>query len=409
MMAEQLSMETTQAQSERKDEDIHILDLLIIIARHKKSIIGTTLIAAVLVAGISLAMPNIYTASTKILPPQQSQSSASVVLGQLGALGSLAGNSLGIKNPSDIYVGMLGSRTVGDRLIKRFELERVYETKLHSDTLKVLAGASTFAAGKDGLISIDVDDKDPKRAAALANGYVEELQRLMSELALSDAAQRRVFFEQQLKQAKLNLAESEVELKKVQEKTGLIRPEGQAEVLITAAANLRAQIAAKEVQLGAMRTFATGNNPDYIRLQEELNGLRAQLNKAETGVNSGKGDIGVATSRMPEVGLEYVRKLRDVKYNEAIFEVLAKQFEIAKLDEAKDKGVLQILDKAVEPDRKSKPKRTIMVLLGALVGGFIGLFRAFYKEWKDSVISRAESQEYRRLMSLRKNLRWKKS
>ncbi|WP_075792949.1 GumC family protein [Massilia putida] len=400
-------MKARQDQSQHEEEDIHILDLLVVIAKYKKSIIGTTLVAAALVAGISMAMPNIYTASAKILPPQQSQSAATMILGQLGSLGGLAGNSLGIKNPADIYVGMLGSRTVGDRLIKRFELDRVYETTFHSDTLKVLAGVSTFAAGKDGLISIDVDDTDPKRAAGLANGYVEELQRLMSELALSDAAQRRVFFEQQLKQAKLNLAESEVALKKVQEKTGLIRPEGQAEVLIVAAANLRAQIAAKEVQLGAMRTFATGNNPEYIRLQEELNGLRAQLSKAETGVNAGKGDIGVATSRMPEVGLEYVRKLRDVKYNEAIFEVLAKQFEIAKLDEAKDRGVLQILDKAVEPDRKSKPKRTIMVFLGALIAGFIAVCRAFYKEWKDGVASRVGSQEHQRLMDLRKNLRWK--
>lgn len=406
-MAEQVDMETRQAQSQYKEEDIHILDLLAVVARHKKSIIGITLVGAVLVAGISLAMPSIYTASTKILPPQQSQSAATVILGQLGSLGGLAGNSLGVKSPTDIYVGMLGSRTVGDRLIKRFKLDQVYETKLHSDTLKVLAGASTFATEKDGLISIEVDDKDPVRAAALANGYVEELQRLMSELALSDAAQRRVFFEQQLNQAKLNLGESEVALKKVQEKTGLIKPEGQAEVLITSVANLRAQIAAKEVQLGAMRTFATGNNPDYIHLQEELNGLRAQLNKAETGANAGNGDIGVATSRMPEVGLEYVRRLRDVKYNETFFEVLAKQFEIAKLDEAKEKGVLQVVDKAIEPDRKSKPKRATMVFLGALISGFIAVCRAFYKEWKDGVVSRVGSAEYRRLMNLRKDLRWK--
>jgi uncharacterized protein involved in exopolysaccharide biosynthesis len=302
---------------------------------------------------------------------------------------------------------MLGSRTIGDRLIKKFKLDQVYETKLHSQTLKVLASASTFVTEKDGLISIEVDDRDPVRAAALANGYVEELQRFMAELALSDAAQRRVFFEQQLKQAKLNLAESEVELKKVQEKTGLIKPEGQAEVLITAVANLRAQISAKEVQLGAMRTFATGNNPDYIHLQEELRGLRAQLSKAENGVNAGNGDIGVATSRMPEVGLEYVRRLRDVKYNEAMFEILAKQFEIAKLDEAKESGLLQVVDKAVEPDHKSKPKRAMMVVLGAVIGGFIAVFRAFYKEWKDGVLSRVGSREYQRLMNLRKSLRWK--
>lgn len=392
----------------RPDEGVDILDLMIVLAKHKKSIIGTTFVVAVLTAGLSLAMSNVYTASTKIMPPQQSQSSAMAILGQLGGLGGLAGNSLGIKNPSDIYLGMLSSRTIGDRLVKRFDLDKVYETKLHSDTLKVLAGSSAFAAGKDGLLSIEVDDKDPIRAAAIANAYVEELQQLLSTLAVSDAAQRRIFFERQLLQAKRNLAESEVELKKVQEKTGLIKPEGQAEVLIAAAANLRAQIASKEVELGAMRTFATGSNPEYIRLQEELRGLRAQLSKAETGVNAGKGDIAVSTSKMPEVGLEYVRKLRDVKYNEAIFEVMAKQFEIAKLDEAKDAGLVQVLDMAVEPDHKSKPKRSLMVLLAALMGGFLAVCRAFYKEWKNDVLSHAGSAQQARLMSFRTHLRWNK-
>lgn len=405
-MSEQLEVKAGQA--EHDDEGIDILELLIVLAKHKKAIVGTTLVCAALAASISMALPNIYTASTKVLPPQQSQSSATAILGQLGALGGLAGNSLGIKNPSDVYVGMLSSRTIGDRLIKRFELDKVYETRLHSDTLKVLAGVSTFAAGKEGLINIEVDDKDPKRAAAIANAYVDELRKLMSTLAVTDAAQRRAFFERQLLDAKRKLADSEVELKKTQEKTGLIRPEGQSEVLIAAAANLRAEIAGKEVQLGAMRTFATVNNPEYVRLQQEISGLRAQLNKSETGMNLGRGDISVSTSRMPEVGLEYVRKLRDVKYNEAIFEVMSKQFEIAKLDEAKDSGTLQVLDDAVEPDRKSKPKRTLMVLMGAVLGGFLALCRAFYKEWKYSITNRVGSPEYQRLARLRNQLRWRK-
>lgn len=395
-----------QAMQQHDEGSVDIVELLTVLAKHKKMIVGTALLFAALTAGISLAMPNIYTASTKILPPQQSQSSATAILGQLGALGGLAGNSIGLKNPADIYVGFLGSRTVGDRIIKRFDLDKVYETKLHSDTLKVLAGVSTFATGKEGLIGIDVDDKDPKRAAAMANAYVEELRQLMATLAVSDAAQRRAFFEAQLLDAKRKLADSEVELKKVQEKTGLIRLEGQSEVLIAAAANLRAEIAAKEVQLGAMRTFATTNNPEYVRLQQEIGGLRGQLTKSETGMNSGKGDISVSTSRMPEVGLEYVRKVRDVKYNEAIFEVMSKQFEIAKLDEAKDSGTLQVLDAAVEPDRKSKPKRSLMVLMGTLVGGFLAVCTAFFKEWKRAVTDRVGSPEQLRLARLRTAMRW---
>jgi uncharacterized protein involved in exopolysaccharide biosynthesis len=390
------------------DQDLNLLDLLIVLAKHKKRIIGTSFLVAVLAAGVSLVMPNIYVADTRILPPQQAQSSAMAMLGQLGSLSSLAGSSLGIKNPADIYVGMLGSRTIGDRLISRFNLEKVYETKFHSDTLKVLSGVTSIASGKDGLISIQVEDENPKLAAALANAYVEELQKLMLSLAVTDAAQRRVFFEKQLQQAKQNLADAEVALKRVQEKTGLIRLEGQAEAIISTAANIKAQIASKEVELGAMRTFATVNNPDYIRIQQELSGLRAQLAKVETGPNRGNGDIAVSTKQVPEVGLEYVRRVRDVKYSEAIFEVLAKQFEIAKIDEAKDSATIQVLDKAVEPDRKSKPKRAVMVLLTAVISGFLAICWAFTKEWADSVKTRAGSEEYVRMAKLRAALRWKK-
>jgi tyrosine-protein kinase Etk/Wzc len=389
-------------------EDLNLLDLLIVLAKHKKRIIGTSFIVAVLTAGASLVMPNTYVADTKILPPQQSQSSATAMLGQLGSLSGLAGNTLGIKNPSDMYLGMLASRTIGDRLISRFNLQKIYETKFHSDTLKVLDGVTTIASGKDGLINIQVEDENPKLAAALANAYVEELQKLMLTLAVTDAAQRRVFFEKQLQQTKQNLADAEVALKKVQEKTGLIRLEGQAETIINTAANIKAQIASKEVELGAMRTFATVNNPEYIRIQQELSGLRVQLAKVETGTNKGNGDIAVSTKQVPEVGLEYVRRVRDVKYNEAIFEVLAKQFEIAKIDEAKDSATIQVLDKAVEPDRKSKPKRAVLVLLSAVISGFLAMCWAFAKEWADSVKRRAGSEEYVRIARLRSALRWKK-
>lgn len=404
-MSEQLG---TYTQRQQDEEEINLLDLLIVLAKNKKQIVGTALVVAMLTAGISLILPNIYVANTKILPPQQAQSSATAMLGQLGALGGLAGSSLGIKNPSDTYLGMLGSRTIGDRLISRFNLDKVYKTKLHSDTLKALSGATNFASGKDGLIGIEVEDKDPKLAAALANAYVEELQKLMLTMAVTDAAQRRAFFERQLLQAKQNLADSEVELKKVQEKTGLIRLDGQAEMIIGAAANLKAQIAAKEVELSAMRSFATANNPDFIRIEQELNGLRAQLAKAETGIPGGRGDISVSTSRVPEAGLEYVRKMRDVKYNETIFELLAKQFEIAKLDEAKDGALIQVLDKAVEPDRKSKPKRAVMVLLATVTASFLAVCWAFIKEWMVSLKKEVGSEEHARLIALRNHLGWTK-
>ncbi len=378
-----------------QEDEISLLDLAITLAKHKKLILGAPLIVAVLVTLISFFIPNSYTASTQIMPPQQ-QSSASALLGQLGALSGLAGASAGIKNSNDTYITMLKSRTVSDNMISRFKLQAVYKTKLPSDTRKALASASVITSGKDGLITVQVDDKDPKRAAVIANGYVEELQKLTKVLAVTEASQRRLFFEKQLIQAKQALGDAEISLKQVQEKTGLLQLDAQAQALIKSGAELKGQIAMKEVELGAMRTFATGNNPDYIRTQQVVGGMRAQLAKIETG--------SVSTSKAPEAGLEYLRKVRDLKYAETVYELLAKQFEIAKIDEAKEGSMIQVLDKAVVPDRKSKPKRSLMVLLSAITTGFLSILWAFITEALQN--AKKDTETKTQLETLKNTLRW---
>lgn len=356
------------------DEEVNSLDLLTIIARKKFYIVGIPLLAGIIAGGLSLLMPNIYTGTASVLPPQQSQSGSSAILGQLGALGGMSGSALGLKNPSDLYIGMLNSRTVADSIIERFKLQSVYDTKTLTDTRLTLSSSSTIGSGKEGIIVIDVKDKDPKRAAALANGYVEELQRLTQTLAITEASRRRLFFEKQLLQSKQLLADAEVSLKVMQEKSGLIQLNGQAEALIKSSADLRAQIASKEVALSAMQTFATGSNPEYMRARQELVGLREQLKKMESGLNQGSGDLLVGSGRIPEAGLEYVRRVRDVKYAETIFELMSKQFEIAKLDEAKDSSIIQVLDVAIVPDKKSKPNRGVIVVSTILFVGILTMF-----------------------------------
>ncbi len=378
------------------DDEISLIDLAITLAKHKKLILGAPLITGVIVALMSLMIHNSYTAKTQILPPQQ-QSGTSALLGQLGALSSLAGVSSGIKNSNDTYVAMLNSRTVSDNLIRRFKLQAVYRTKFRSDTRNRLAKASVIIAGKDGVIVIKVDDRDPERAAALANGYVEELQQLTQVLAVTEASQRRLFFEKQLQQAKQALGDAEIALKTLQEKTGLIQLDAQAQALVKAGSELKAQIAIKEVELGAMRTFATGNNPDYIRTQQLLGGLRSQLAKVEAG--------SVTTSKVPEAGLAYVRKVRELKYAETVYELLAKQFEIAKIDEAKEGSMIQVLDKAIVPEKKSKPKRSLMVILAALAVGFGAVLLAFIVEGFKRAKEDAANAE--RLVKLRQLLQWK--
>jgi tyrosine-protein kinase Etk/Wzc len=363
-------------------DEINLLDLLIVLVRHKKLVIGMPIVTGVLALVVSLLMTPIFTSTAKIMPPQQQQSSGiAAMLGQLGGLAGAAGSMAGIKNPNDLYVGLLESRTVADNLIKRFRLKERYETTTMDDTRSILNGISEIANSKtDGLISITVNEKDPKFAAELANAYVDELTKLTQTMALTESSLRRLFFEKQLKEVKDQLANAEIAMRNTQEKTGMIQPEAQVQAIIGNVAQLKGAIAAKEVELNAMRTFATGQNPDLRRTQEELRGLQAQLSKLEKNKPSKEGDFMVPVGKIPEVGVEYVRSLRNVKYYETIFELLAKQFELAKIDEAKESSLIQLLDKAVPAERKSKPKRAFIVLIGLLVGGIGGIILAFVND-----------------------------
>jgi uncharacterized protein involved in exopolysaccharide biosynthesis len=363
------------ARSEPRER--HVLDLLIVLTRRKWTILRTTLAAAVLAATLSVVLPNRYTATANILPPQQSQSLAASMIGQLGALGPMAAmaqKDLGLKNPNDLYVGMMRSRTVADALVRRFDLRRVYGDRRMSDARRDLENSSHIVAGREGFVSISVEDNDPSRASQIANAYVEELRKLTQDLAVTEAGQRRLFFEQQLELARNNLAEAEQALKETERKTGLIQLDGQAKAIIESVVKLRAAMAAKEVELHAMRLFSTEQNPDLQLREQQLSGLRAQLElleKGNGGTGSNSGDIQVPTGNVPEAGLQYVRKLRDVKYAETMFELLAKQYEAARLDEGKTAAVVQVLDPAIEPDRRSSPKRTL-IILGTMACGFLG-------------------------------------
>ncbi len=355
----------------------HLLDLLIILTRRKRIILSTTLAAAVLAVIVSALMPNRYTSTANILPPQQSQSLAASMIGQLGSLGPMAAmaqKDLGLKNPGDLYVGMLRSRTAEDRLIRRFDLLRVYRVKTMSDARHDLEDASSIALGKEGFISISVEDKDRDRAPQIANAYVDELRQLTQDLSVTEAGQRRIFFERQLELAKNNLADAEQALKQTEQKTGLIQLEGQAKAIIESVVKLRATIAAQEVALHARRLSSTEENPDVQLGEQQLSGMRTQLALMEKqSGDAGKFQVSagnVPVGNVPEAGLQYVRRLRDVKYAETIFELLAKQYEAAKLDEAKTAAVIQVLDPAIAPDRKSSPRRSLIVL-GTMGFGFL--------------------------------------
>ncbi|OEZ98115.1 Wzz/FepE/Etk N-terminal domain-containing protein [Duganella phyllosphaerae] len=379
-MSEQLENKTTQYAAVSGAGDTHITDILIPLARQKKLVIAAPVVAACLALGVGLLIKPTFQSSAAILPPQQQTSSVASMLGQLGGLAGAAGGlSSALKNPNDLYVGMLQSRTIADNLITRFKLKERYEAKSLDEARVKLQKAREFLNGKDGLISIVVEDNDPKFAADLANAYVEELAQLTKGLAITEASRRRLFFEKQLLTAKDDLANAEVAMKKMQQTTGLLQLEGQVKGIIANEAQLQGLIAAKEVQLQSMRSFSTSSNPEYVRLQDEVRALNGQLSKLQQG-KTREGDLMVPTGKLPEVGLEYIRSVRDVKYYETIFELLAKQFELAKIDEARDSSTIQSLDRAVPAEKKMKPKLSVFVMIGFLAGGLLGVLGAMARD-----------------------------
>jgi tyrosine-protein kinase Etk/Wzc len=374
-----------------RGEGVSLLDLLILLAERKRLIFWITVAFSVASIVISLLLPLEYTATSTILPPQQNSSMGSLLSSQLAGLGgmaALAGSSVGLKSPNDMYVAMLRSRTVEDAMVQRFGLVQEFHAKRLSQARKAFEGISKVEGnGKDGLIHISVTDRDPKRASDLANGYVDQFRNLSEHLAITEAAQRRLFFEQQLEQAKNNLADAEEALKQTEQQTGLIQLDSQARALIETAATLRAQITAKEVQIQALQTFATDQNAELVQAQKELETMRTQLAKLGGTEDSGGASFFLPKGKIPEAGMAYLRKVRDVKYYETIFEILARQFETAKLDEAKQGAVVQVVDLAVPPDWRSSPHRALIVVvstvLGLLVGVMVVFFQAGFRRLKE--------------------------
>ncbi|CAN4273298.1 WzzB Chain length determinant protein [Methylophilaceae bacterium] len=392
--------QTATARQNQMDDEINLMDLLLVIAKHNRLILKFTGSVALLALLISLLMDNVYTAKVMIMPPQQTQSSAaSIMLSQVGALGSLTGID---KNPSGLYIAMLKSRSVADYVIDRFKLMSVYKKKTYVATRKKLEDSVTMTAGKEGMISIEFDDTDPKRAAAIANGYILGLDTLVRRIAVTEAGRRRLFFENELKKSRDNLDAADLAMKSLQEKTGVISIEAESTSILTAEANLRAQVAAKEIELSAMRGFATAQNPDVRRAEQMLVSLRAQLAKLE-GQRRGTKIEMPAKNKIPSMAIDYMRRMRDLKYYEGLLTFVSQQLASARLDEAKDAPVIQVVDKALVPEKKTKPKRALIVILATLMAFFMGVLFAFFKEASERASQDPASAE--RMNLLRRYLR----
>ncbi len=354
---------------EEEGPRVGLIDLLTWIGESKRFIGLTALVAALAAIAVSLLLPPIYTARTSLLPPgAQQQSGSAAALASLGALGGLAGGIAG-KSPDELYVALLKSDSVIRKLDERYKLRDRYELKNFEQLRKVFPNYVRVSSDKkSGVINVEVDDRDAQFAAELANAHVPQTNELLDRLAVSEAQQRRAFFTKQLGDTKENLIKAEQQLRRVQERSGVIVLDKQAEALISSVAQLRAQIAEREVQLKVLRTSATAANPDVIRLNSQLAAMRGELARLESNNGGRPGStVDLAVGKLPEAGIEYVRARRELRIQEMLLESMIRQLEVAKLDEAKEGSSLQAIDAAQPPDYKSKPSRALIVLGSTLL------------------------------------------
>lgn len=350
----------------RQAIDIGLLDLFGMVAKDWKRVFGGALLCGALAFGGATLVAPTFTARTTFLPPQQAQSSgAAAALSSLGALGALAGG-VGMKTPADQYASLALSRTVSDQIIEQFELMKVYEETLRDDVRKELGENVRVLIGKkDGLITIEVDDKSPDRAAKMANAYVERLRALADTLAVTEAQQRRRFFEQQLAMTRDRLTQAQVALQGSGYSQGVLKAEPKAAAELYA--RLRAELTAATVKLETMGSMLTDRAPELQQQRALVQALRGQI----ASVEQKSEQPGGGTEAGAERDAGYIGKYREFKYQETLFELFARQYEMARVDEAREGGLIQVLDAAVVPERKSKPKRGLLAAGAAVVAAVL--------------------------------------
>lgn len=375
-------------------EETDLFNVLLVVVKHKRMIVVVTILCMAISVLYVLLLPNQYTGETKLLAPQIQDSMATVLTLQggmslsglgSGAARSLSASALGLSDPNAMYIGELQSRTIADHLIARFDLKSVYHVKSQVDTRKALAQATKIESSKDGGITIQVTDIDRKRAADLANAYVQELQQLINETASHQASERGKYLENEIRKVQEQLISSEAELAEDQEKTGMLDAASQARSVMTAAVSLKGEIAAKEVEIRGMSSYATPQNQDVKLAEEQLSALQSQLAKLKYGSKRDSGDILEPFQKIPQDALEYLRNSRDVMYYERIHDLLSIQYAAAKADEGRNAVVIQVVDRAEPPERKSKPHRTLIVILVAMLAFSVSIFAAFMIEGLEQV------------------------
>ena len=374
-----------RADGQSEDDRVSLMDVAQVVADNLRLLVVVPMAAGFIALGLSFFISPTYTAVATFLPPQQQQSMASSLLQSLGAIGSLAGASSALKNPNDQYVSFLKSNAVEDELIERFKLMERYKAKFREDARKILEKNTRILSGKDNIISVEFDDEVPSFAAEMANAYGQELTKLLARLALTEAQQRRLFFGKQLATTKDSLISAEQALAAVGVSVSSLN--SNPITALAGPAALRAQVTAQEVKLASMRSYLTDAAPEFRQAQAELLALRRELSKAEEAQPASKNG-----------GNDYIAKYREFKYQETLFDLFSRQYELARIDESREGALVQVIDVAQIPQRKVKPKKATIALITTFgVAALLLMFVFLRNAWQKAMLNDASVARVRRL------------
>ena len=397
-----------ELQKNRANNESSMMDHLIVLAKHSRMIVFVTGAVTLLTYLVLVVGPNKYTATAQLLPPQQNMTLSAQLLNFMGAgtpgaptgnnMAGMAASLLGLKSPAELYVAMMTGNTTLDRIIERFNLRKLYKKKNIEATRKALGKQVKVGALKNGLIAIEVKDKDPQRAAAMANAFHEELDRLLRDLAGQEAKSRLAFLDKERAQSNQNLAKAENALRTFSEENGVIQIDTQAKGVLEYVARLRAEIDAKEVRVKVMRQQATQYNYDVVRLETELTGLRDKLISAEKQYEQVcAGDVCLTTAKVPALGMEFLRLYREVKFQDALYQLYTKMAELARLDMMKDFTVVQVVDRALPTEKRSNLRMLPSLLVGILTFFAMIIGSLSYEYWQNNKDREEISQSLARL------------
>jgi uncharacterized protein involved in exopolysaccharide biosynthesis len=382
-----LSTAEENNQSAAKDTadliEIPLADILMAIWKRRRWLAMVTGIGMLLAIGYALTIPNEYTSTVQLMPPDQQALTTTSMLSALTgsvSIGSNMGGLLSSRTPGGTFIGILDSQTAQDDIINRFDLKRVYHCKLYVDARMALTGQTTIMEDKkSGIISISVTNHDPVLARDIAKAYVEELDKLLNTLSTSSARRERIFLEDRLKSIKSDLDASSVELSQFSSRNATINPQSQGQALISAVSALQAELITAQSDLSGLQAMYSDDNVRVRQARARIDELQSQLRKmGDAGGKAGLGDketsqLYPSIRELPILGVTYSDLSRQANMEESIYETLTRQYELAKVEEVKEIPLIKVLDEPQVPERKSSPYRAMIVLIGVLISALAGI------------------------------------